>query len=79
MIKQLKERLCRDARNLQRRSEVEPELRVVGLFSTIEEEKIAEIIHAMLYMNEMNKSEKSELKREIKYTILSFHIWWFGR
>jgi ATP-dependent Clp protease protease subunit len=70
MIKQLKERLCRDARNLQRRSEVEPELRVVGLFSTIEEEKIAEIIHAMLYMNEVNKNEKS--KKDIQFYLSTY-------
>ena len=35
----------------------EPDLRVVGLFSEIVDEKIAEIIHAMLFMNEMNKAE----------------------
>ena len=42
----------------------EPELRVVGLFSEIVDEKIAEIIHAMLFMNEMNKAEEDEKKRK---------------
>jgi ATP-dependent Clp protease protease subunit len=42
----------------------EPDLRVVGLFSEIVDEKIAEIIHAMLFMNEMNKAEKDEKKRK---------------
>lgn len=42
----------------------EPDLRVVGLFSEIVDEKIAEIIHAMLFMNEMNKAEEDEKKRK---------------
>tara|TARA_R110000824_G_scaffold71001_5_gene182024 strand:- start:20322 stop:20945 length:624 start_codon:yes stop_codon:yes gene_type:complete len=42
----------------------EPDLRVVGLFSEIVDEKIAEIIHAMLFMNEMNKAEKDEKKKK---------------
>jgi len=32
----------------------EPELRVVGLFSDVSEEKVAELIHAMLYLSEAN-------------------------
>ena len=32
----------------------EPDLRVMGLFSDVSEEKIAELIHAMLYLNEVN-------------------------
>ncbi len=42
----------------------EPDLRVVGLFSEIVDEKIAEIIHAMLFMNEMNKAEKDDKKKK---------------
>ena len=42
----------------------EPDLRVVGLFSEIVDEKIAEIIHAMLFMNEMNKAEADEKKKK---------------
>ena len=42
----------------------EPDLRVVGLFSEIVDEKIAEIIHAMLFINEMNKAEEDEKKRK---------------
>ena len=33
----------------------EPELRVIGLFSDVAEEKIAELVHALLYLNEINK------------------------
>jgi ATP-dependent Clp protease protease subunit len=51
----------------------EPELRVVGLFSVIEEEKISEIIHAMLYMNEINKAQKEEKKKkEIKFYLSTY-------
>ena len=51
----------------------EPELRVVGLFSVIEEEKSSEIIHAMLYMNEINKAQKEEKKKkEIKFYLSTY-------
>ena len=59
--------------NLANSIQKEPELRVVGLFSTIEEEKIAEIIHAMLYMNEINKAQKEEKKKkEIKFYLSTY-------
>jgi ATP-dependent Clp endopeptidase proteolytic subunit ClpP len=37
----------------------EPELRSIGLFSDIQEEKVSEIIHAMLYLNELNRVQKN--------------------
>ena len=59
--------------NLANSIQKEPELRVVGLFSTIEEEKIAEIIHAMLYMNEVNKAQKDEKKKKaIKFYLSTY-------
>ena len=39
---------------------VEPDLRTIGLFSDVAEEKVAELAHAMLYLNELNKLEKKE-------------------
>ena len=42
----------------------EPDMRVVGLFAEIVDEKIAEIIHAMLFMNEINKQESNEKERK---------------
>jgi ATP-dependent Clp protease, protease subunit len=33
----------------------EPDLRIIGMFCDVHEEKVAEVIHAMLYLNEMNK------------------------
>jgi ATP-dependent protease ClpP protease subunit len=35
--------------------EAEPELRVIGLFSDVTEEKTAELVHALLYLNASNK------------------------
>ena len=40
----------------------EPDLRVMGLFSEVEQEKIAELVHALLYMNEMNKLTEKKKK-----------------
>jgi ATP-dependent Clp protease protease subunit len=51
----------------------EPDLRVVGLFSEIVDEKIAEIIHAMLFMSEMNKAEKDEKrKKDIEFYLSTY-------
>ena len=49
---------------------VEPELRVVGLFSDISEEKIADLIHGMLYMHEQNKN--SEEPRPMDFYICTY-------
>ena len=36
----------------------EPDLRIIGMFCDVHEEKVAEVIHAMLYLNEMNRVQK---------------------
>ena len=41
----------------------EPDLRIIGMFCDINEEKVAEIIHAILYLNEMNKIEEDADKK----------------
>ena len=38
----------------------EPDLRSIGLFADVSEERIAELIHALLYLNEVNKVNKTE-------------------
>ena len=48
----------------------EPDLRTIGLFSDVSEEKIAELVHAMLYLDEMNKIGK-EVK-PIKFYISTY-------
>ena len=42
----------------------EPDLKTIGLFCDIQEEKIAEIVHALLYLNECNKLQKDPEKRK---------------
>ena len=39
----------------------EPELRVIGLFSDVAEEKVAEFVHALLYLHESNKAREESL------------------
>ncbi len=51
----------------------EPDLRIIGMFCDVHEEKVAEIIHAMLYLNEMNKLEKKpEKKRPIEFYLSTY-------
>ena len=38
----------------------EPDLRSIGLFADVTEERIAELIHAMMYLNEVYKLNKTE-------------------
>ena len=42
----------------------DPDLRTIGLFSDIQEEKVADIIHAMIYLNETNKIQKDPKKKK---------------
>ena len=42
----------------------EMDLRVIGLFSSVTEEKIAEIITGLIYLNELNKVEPDPKKRK---------------
>lgn len=37
----------------------EPDLRVIGLFSDVSDEKVAELIHALIYLNEINRVSPS--------------------
>jgi len=51
----------------------EPDLRIIGMFCDVSEEKVAEIIHAMLYLNEMNKLEKDpDSKRPIDFYLSTY-------
>ena len=40
------------------------DLRIVGLFSSVDEEKVSELATGLLYMNELNKAEEDESKRK---------------
>mgnify|MGYP003121793939 FL=1 len=51
----------------------EPDLRSIGLFSEVEAEKIAEISHALLYLNELNHlAADPRLKRPIHFYISTY-------
>ena len=51
----------------------EPDLRIIGMFCDVHEEKVAEIIHAMLYLNEMNKLQKDpEKKKPIEFYLSTY-------
>ena len=52
----------------------EPELRVIGLYSTVEDEKIAELTQAILYLNETNKmrDKEKEASKPIEFYINTY-------
>ena len=52
----------------------EPEinLRTIGLFSDILEEPIAELVHALMYMNETNKDKEEEDKEPIEFYLSTY-------
>ena len=51
----------------------EPDMRTIGLFTDVAEEKVAELAHALLYLNELNKLEKSAKdKRPIEFYISTY-------
>ena len=51
----------------------EPDLRIIGMFCDVHEEKVAEIIHAMLYLNEMNKLQKDpDKKKPIEFYLSTY-------
>tara|TARA_B100001123_G_scaffold443753_1_gene590602 strand:- start:6256 stop:6876 length:621 start_codon:yes stop_codon:yes gene_type:complete len=49
----------------------EPDLRIIGMFCDVHEEKVAEVIHAMLYLNEMNKVDP-RTKRPIEFYLSTY-------
>ena len=52
----------------------EPDMRSIGLFSDVSDEKVAEIVQAILYLNELNKVEKDEKKKKP----IDFYICTYG-
>ena len=47
----------------------EPDLRVIGLYSDVCEEKVAELTQAILYLNEFNKLSQEEDRKPIEFYI----------
>jgi ATP-dependent Clp protease protease subunit len=42
----------------------EPDMRTIGLFTDVAEEKVAELAHALLYLDELNKLDKTGKKQK---------------
>lgn len=67
MIKKLKQLLNSDETDAEALAALlprpEPDLRTIGLFSEVEADKIAEISHALLYLNELNAMEPDPKKQ----------------
>ena len=49
-----------------------PELRVVGLFSDVNEENVAELVHGILYLNEMNKAYEESKRKPIEFYVSTY-------
>jgi len=50
----------------------EPDMRVVGLFADVNDEKIAEIIHSMLYFNEMNLQIEPKDRKGVDFYLSTY-------
>jgi ATP-dependent Clp protease protease subunit len=50
----------------------EQEMRTIGLFTDIQEEKIAELVHALLILNETNKDKDDKSKEPIEFYISTY-------
>jgi ATP-dependent Clp endopeptidase proteolytic subunit ClpP len=50
----------------------EPDMRLIGLFCEVSDEKIAELVHALLYLNEQNKLLKEEERKPVEFYISTY-------
>lgn len=50
----------------------EPDLRIIGMFCDVHEEKVAEVIHAMLYLNEINRTAEPEERQPIEFYLSTY-------
>ncbi len=51
----------------------EPDMRIMGLFSDVDEEKVGELAHSLLYMNEMNKlTAKEEDRKPVDFYVSTY-------
>ena len=50
----------------------EPDMRTVGLFADVNEEKIAEVIHSVLYFNELNKQAEKDKVQPITFYLSTY-------
>jgi ATP-dependent Clp endopeptidase proteolytic subunit ClpP len=53
-------------------AKAEPDMRLIGLFCEVSDEKIAELVHALLYLNEQNKLLKEEERKPVEFYISTY-------
>ena len=51
---------------------LEPDLRILGLFADVAEEKVGELVHGLLYLDEINKLSKEDKKKPLKFYISTY-------
>ena len=49
-----------------------PDLNLVGLFCEVDDEKVAEIVHAILYLNETNRELPDDKKKPLEFYISTY-------
>ena len=52
--------------------EPQPELRTIGLFTEVVEEKVAEVAHALLFLNETNRTCAESEKQPVEFYISTY-------
>ena len=50
----------------------EPDLRILGLFADVAEEKVGELVQGLLYLDEVSKLSKEEEKKPLKFYISTY-------
>ena len=50
----------------------EPDMRVIGLFGDVMEEKIAELAHALIYLDELNKLSEESAQKPVDFYLSTY-------
>jgi ATP-dependent Clp protease protease subunit len=53
-------------------AKAEPDLRLIGLFCEVTDEKIAELVHALLYLSEQNKLLEEKERKPVEFYISTY-------
>lgn len=53
-------------------AKAEPDMRLIGLFCEVSDEKIAELVHALLYLSAQDKLLKEEEKKPVEFYISTY-------
>lgn len=53
-------------------SSAEPDMRIVGLFADVAEDKVAELVHALLYLDQLSQQDEPEEQKPIEFYISTY-------